>query len=87
MESLDPECTKLKQTYEACFNSWYSEKYLKGDTKDDCAEIFKEYRACIEVWASLMVLSCGQKVLRTKKIDHLLEEHYRLTNRSEREEL
>ena len=49
MESIDPDCTKLKQKYEACFNTWYSEKYLKGETRDDCVDLFKEYRACIEV--------------------------------------
>jgi TRIAP1/MDM35 family protein len=49
MESIDPECTTLKQKYEACFYTWYSEKFLKGDTRDECAELFKEYRACLDV--------------------------------------
>ena len=51
MESLGPECTKLKQKYEACFYQWYSEKYLTGKSKEDeCAPLFKEYRACLEVF-------------------------------------
>lgn len=50
MESIDPECTKLKQKYEACFNTWYSEKFLKGETQDECQELFKEYRTCLEVF-------------------------------------
>ena len=50
MESLGPECTKLKQKYEACFYQWYSEKYLTGKSKEDeCAPLFKEYRECLEV--------------------------------------
>lgn len=50
MESINPECTKLKQKYEACFYNWYSEKYLAGKSKEDeCAPLFKEYRACLEV--------------------------------------
>lgn len=50
MESLGPECTKLKQTYEACFFHWYSEKYLTGKSQEDeCAPLFQEYRACLEV--------------------------------------
>ena len=50
MESLGPECTKLKQKYEACFYQWYSEKYLTGKSKEDeCAPIFSEYRECLEV--------------------------------------
>lgn len=50
MESLGPECTKLKQKYEACFYQWYSEKYLTGKSKEDeCAPLFKEYRNCLEV--------------------------------------
>lgn len=50
MDSIDPECTKLKQKYEACFYSWYSEKYLTGKSREDeCAPLFKEYRQCLEV--------------------------------------
>ena len=49
MESIDPECTKLKQKYEACFYHWYQEKFLRGITQDDCAELFASYRACLDV--------------------------------------
>lgn len=50
MESLGPECTKLKQKYEACFYQWYSEKYLTGKSREDeCSHLFKEYRECLEV--------------------------------------
>ncbi len=50
MESIGPECTKLKHKYEACFNKWYSEKFLKGDTHDECEPLFREYRACLDVF-------------------------------------
>ena len=49
MDSIAPECTAAKQKYESCFHTWYSEKFLKGDTTDDCAALFKEYRDCLEV--------------------------------------
>lgn len=49
MESIDPKCTDLKLKYETCFNNWYSEKFLKGDTQDICASLFQDYRACIDV--------------------------------------
>lgn len=49
MESIDHECTKLKQQYETCFYAWYSENFLKGDTRDACEDLFQQYRACIDV--------------------------------------
>ncbi|KAG5461428.1 MAG: mitochondrial distribution/morphology family 35/apoptosis [Olpidium bornovanus] len=62
MESVGPECTPLKQKYDSCFNGWYSEKFLKGDTTPECEELFKEYRACIF------------STLREKGLDKLLED-------------
>lgn len=58
MESIDPECTKLKQKYESCFYTWYQENFLNGDTHDKCATLFQEYRACLEV--SLIPLSYSE---------------------------
>ncbi len=53
MNSLDPECNELKQKYDACFNVWFSEKFLKGsaDASDDsmCKPIFLVYRECVRV--------------------------------------
>jgi hypothetical protein len=58
MESLGPECTKLKQKYEACFYKWYSEKYLTGKSKEDeCAPLFKEYRDCLEVKEEVITIT------------------------------
>jgi len=48
MNSLDPECNELKQKYDSCFNLWFTEKFLKGDTKDDmCKPLFVLYRDCV----------------------------------------
>lgn len=52
MESIDPDCTKLKQEYETCFYAWYSEKFLKGqggEAGNECQELFRRYRTCLEV--------------------------------------
>ncbi len=51
MNSLGAECNELKQSYDACFNVWFSEKFLKGDTADDsmCKPIFLVYKDCVRV--------------------------------------
>lgn len=50
MNSIGKECLELKQNYDACFNSWFSEKFLKGDTDDsECAPLFKIYQTCVKV--------------------------------------
>lgn len=50
MESIAPECTKFKHQYDQCFNTWFSEKFLKGDTKlpENCDKLFKQYQECIK---------------------------------------
>jgi TRIAP1/MDM35 family protein len=47
--SIGAECTELKQKYDTCFNKWYSEKFLKGDTTPECEDLFKDYKACVMV--------------------------------------
>lgn len=50
MNSIGEECTELKRQYDACFNNWFSEKFLKGQTDDSmCAPIFKVYQECVKV--------------------------------------
>ena len=46
MNSLGADCNELKSKYDACFNVWFSEKFLKGDHEDDsmCKPIFLVYR-------------------------------------------
>ncbi|CAK1580126.1 unnamed protein product [Parnassius mnemosyne] len=49
MNSIGEECTDLKKRYDDCFNSWFSEKFLKGDHDDSvCAGIFKVYQECVK---------------------------------------
>ncbi|XP_068698692.1 TP53-regulated inhibitor of apoptosis 1-like [Montipora capricornis] len=48
MNSIGPECNDLKKEYDACFNVWYSESFLKGEYKTDpCGELLKSYRSCV----------------------------------------
>lgn len=48
MNSLDPKCNELKKSYDSCFNLWFSEKFLKGDSTDDmCKPIFMVYQECV----------------------------------------
>lgn len=52
MESIEPLCTKLKESYEGCFYKWYTEKFLKGNSitaATECQEMFDDYRACLIV--------------------------------------
>ncbi|SAM05445.1 hypothetical protein [Absidia glauca] len=60
--SVGADCTELKHKYDACFNKWYSEKFLKGDTTPECEDLFKDYRACVMV------------ALKDKGIDKLLSD-------------
>ncbi|XP_072949108.1 TP53-regulated inhibitor of apoptosis 1-like [Epargyreus clarus] len=49
MNSIGEECTDLKKQYDDCFNSWFSERFLKGDHDDSvCAGIFKVYQDCVK---------------------------------------
>ncbi|XP_011180179.1 TP53-regulated inhibitor of apoptosis 1-like [Zeugodacus cucurbitae] len=49
MNSLGDDCTELKKQYDACFNSWFSEHFLKGRHDDSlCAPIFKIYQDCVK---------------------------------------
>ena len=50
MESVDKKCKPLKAAYDQCFNTWFSQQFLNGDTDDSkCAELFKPYQACVRV--------------------------------------
>lgn len=58
MNSLGKECDELKLQYDACFNYWFTERFLKGDNDESmCAQIFKVYQQCVKVSAgSLSIL-------------------------------
>ncbi|KAL1916404.1 uncharacterized protein VTP21DRAFT_5595 [Calcarisporiella thermophila] len=62
-ESIGPSCTELKHRYDACFNRWYSEKFLKGNLdQSECEEVFKDYKTCVMM------------AVKQKQIDKLLAE-------------
>lgn len=43
-------CSELKQKYDACFNYWFSERFLKGDTNDTmCSTLLNVYKECVAV--------------------------------------
>ncbi|KAB7502605.1 TP53-regulated inhibitor of apoptosis 1 [Armadillidium nasatum] len=50
MNSVGSECGDLKKSYDDCFNKWFAEKFLKGDTREDgvCKEFFIKYQSCIK---------------------------------------
>ncbi|KAJ5240131.1 hypothetical protein N7468_004750 [Penicillium chermesinum] len=61
--SIAPECNEVKEKYDTCFLKWYSEKYLRGNTKStDCDELFAKYKTCL------------QKSLKEKGLDTMLDE-------------
>lgn len=48
MNSIGKECNELKAKYDECFQVWFSEKFLKGDTNEDmCKPIFGVYKECV----------------------------------------
>jgi TRIAP1/MDM35 family protein len=49
MNSIGEECQELKNAYDACFNKWFSEEFLKGKKKDPCNGLFKVYQNCVKV--------------------------------------
>ncbi|KYM92538.1 TP53-regulated inhibitor of apoptosis 1 [Atta colombica] len=49
MNSIGEACNDLKQQYDVCFHTWFSEKFLKGDTSDStCSHLFKMYQQCVK---------------------------------------
>ncbi|KAI5696729.1 TP53-regulated inhibitor of apoptosis 1-like [Diaphorina citri] len=49
MNSVSKECTQLKHQYDECFQTWFTEKFLKGDTDDSmCSPLLKVYQSCVQ---------------------------------------
>ncbi|KAL3185713.1 hypothetical protein MRX96_028616 [Rhipicephalus microplus] len=48
MNSVGEECNELKQKYDACFHSWFSEQFLRGRKEDHCASLLKVYQECVK---------------------------------------
>ncbi|XP_068094798.1 TP53-regulated inhibitor of apoptosis 1 [Hyperolius riggenbachi] len=48
MNSVGEECTDMKREYDQCFNRWFAEKFLKGESgRDPCTDLFQKYRLCV----------------------------------------
>lgn len=55
MNSIGENCNELKQNYDACFNTWFSDHFLRGNTNDSlCAPLFKIYQHCVKVIQNLI---------------------------------
>ncbi|XP_017780891.1 PREDICTED: TP53-regulated inhibitor of apoptosis 1-like [Nicrophorus vespilloides] len=49
MNSIGEACNDLKKEYDSCFNTWFSEHFLRGNTNDSmCAPLFKVYQDCVK---------------------------------------
>ncbi|CAM1301395.1 Uncharacterised protein g2955 [Pycnogonum litorale] len=48
MNSVGKDCNELKKAYDECFNNWFSEKFLKGYARDECAPVFQVYQNCVK---------------------------------------
>ena len=48
MNSIGADCGDLKKAYEDCFNSWFSDKFLRGSREDTCAPLFSVYQSCVK---------------------------------------
>jgi len=58
MNSISEACSELKQSYDSCFNSWFTEKFLRGDQSlDVCTPFFQVYQDCVK------------KAIKEQKID------------------
>ena len=54
MNSIGEDCNELKTKYDSCFNSWFSEKFLRGHTDDAaCQPLFKVYQKCVQVKSNM----------------------------------
>jgi len=59
LNSVGSECNVLKHAYDACFNNWFSEKFLKGDNDaSPCANLLTRYTACVKVSCLAQNLVC-----------------------------
>ncbi|EEB15882.1 TP53-regulated inhibitor of apoptosis, putative [Pediculus humanus corporis] len=48
MNSIGPNCNEFKKNYDACFQNWFKNHFLKGETDDSmCREQFQQYNECV----------------------------------------
>ena len=56
MNSISEACIELKQNYDSCFNTWFTEKFLRGDqSMDVCTPFFQVYQDCVKVFTFLFI--------------------------------
>ena len=48
MNSIGKDCNELKHRYEDCFNSWFADKFLKGQKEENCSLLFSLYQNCVK---------------------------------------
>ncbi|XP_018334611.1 TP53-regulated inhibitor of apoptosis 1 [Agrilus planipennis] len=49
MNSIGTACNDLKKEYDTCFNTWFAEHFLKGNSDDSmCAPMLKIYKECVK---------------------------------------
>ncbi|KAN0084173.1 Mitochondrial distribution/morphology family 35/apoptosis [Tylopilus felleus] len=82
-QSLSPECTPLKQAYDACFNTWF-EGYLEpaiahsknvpqGQRNEYAKQKAEEFeQKCGAIWTRYK--ECVQKAVRDRGLEELLEQ-------------
>ena len=55
MNSIGENCNELKKTYDNCFNSWFSENFLRGNTDDSkCKPVWFLYQKCVQVTITML---------------------------------
>ncbi|KAG8230839.1 hypothetical protein J437_LFUL010236 [Ladona fulva] len=60
MNSVGENCNDLKKQYDSCFNSWFADKFLKGQYSDEvCAPLFKVYQECVKIGLQFYLEVCS----------------------------
>lgn len=80
MNSVGPECNELKKQYDACFNTWFAEQFLKGNTKDACSSLFKNYQDCVMVSTICNTSVCMHRELFNKYFVFLFQDAIKRQN-------
>lgn len=63
MNSIGENCNELKKQYDACFNNWFADQFLRGSTNDTaCAPLFKVYQQCVKV--SVVLASRAERMMQ-----------------------
>lgn len=80
MSSLDKECNELKNAYDACFNTWFTEKFLQGNSKEPCPceAMLKAYSECVKVSLFMKKAHIHTHLNVCKNIMHASSFHYDL---------